>query len=133
MDSVHPCDKKAHGHPQPFCDITNHELALDAADCKGRWHNEEEFTRRRRLGVLDDVLLWRRYSSWALPALLTFCLVLLYCPLTFLTGAAPDPPRKTNGYTDVVTWDNYTLWIHDQRVFLKYVAVTNRTLCLRLC
>ncbi|RDX44130.1 hypothetical protein OH76DRAFT_1409386 [Lentinus brumalis] len=29
-----------------------------------------------------------------------------------------DPPRKTNGYTDVVTWDNYTLWIYNQRVFL---------------
>ncbi|KAI0687065.1 glycoside hydrolase superfamily [Earliella scabrosa] len=63
------------------------------------------------------MLLWRRYPSWALPALLTFCIVLLSSPLTILTGAA-EPPRKTNGYTDVVTWDNYTLWVHDQRVFL---------------
>ncbi|KAI0747487.1 glycoside hydrolase superfamily [Fomes fomentarius] len=31
---------------------------------------------------------------------------------------AADPPRKSNGLTDVVQWDNYTLFVHDQRLFL---------------
>ena len=30
-----------------------------------------------------------------------------------------DPPRKSNGLTNVVQWDNYTLFVHDQRIFLK--------------
>ncbi|PIL34790.1 hypothetical protein GSI_02577 [Ganoderma sinense ZZ0214-1] len=31
---------------------------------------------------------------------------------------APDSNSKSNGLTDVVQWDNYSLFIHDQRVFL---------------
>ncbi|PIL34819.1 hypothetical protein GSI_02606 [Ganoderma sinense ZZ0214-1] len=31
---------------------------------------------------------------------------------------AADPPRKSNGLTDVVQWDNYTLFLHDQRMFV---------------
>lgn len=40
--------------------------------------------------------------------------------LAFLTSAslAADPPRKSNGLTEVVQWDNYTLFLHDQRMFL---------------
>ena len=68
--------------------------------------------------VLSDMFLWRRYPSWALPAILTFCLVLLTWPLT-TPSRAVDPPRKSTGYSDVVQWDNYTLWIHNQRVFLQ--------------
>ena len=37
--------------------------------------------------------------------------------LGLLTHAA-DPPRKSNNLTDVVQWDNYTLFLHDQRMFL---------------
>ena len=70
--------------------------------------------------ALSDMLLLRRYPSWALPAILTFCLVLLTWPLT-TPSRALDPPRKSTGYSDVVQWDNYTLWIHDQRVFLQCV------------
>ncbi|KAM5536288.1 hypothetical protein V8D89_010065 [Ganoderma adspersum] len=29
-----------------------------------------------------------------------------------------DPPRQSTGYTDVVQWDNYTLFLHNQRLFL---------------
>ncbi|KAM5536272.1 hypothetical protein V8D89_010049 [Ganoderma adspersum] len=31
---------------------------------------------------------------------------------------AAEPPRKSNGLTDVVQWDNYTLFLHDQRMFV---------------
>ncbi|KAI0326223.1 hypothetical protein GY45DRAFT_1382198 [Cubamyces sp. BRFM 1775] len=34
------------------------------------------------------------------------------------TSQATDPPRKSNGLTDVVQWDNYTLFLHNQRMFL---------------
>lgn len=48
----------------------------------------------------------------ALHAVLAFALV-------FLTSAnAADPPRKSNGLTEVVQWDNYTLFLYDQRMFL---------------
>ncbi|KAI0632367.1 glycoside hydrolase superfamily [Trametes polyzona] len=29
-----------------------------------------------------------------------------------------DPPRKGNGLTDVVQWDNYTIFLHGQRTFI---------------
>ncbi|KAI0662113.1 glycoside hydrolase superfamily [Cubamyces menziesii] len=75
-------------------------------------------------------MLWRRYHSWALPALLSLCLVLLTWPATSWTAASAtgraavqlaaraDPPRKDDGFTDVVQWDNYTLFLHGQRMFL---------------
>lgn len=129
MAPAGPRDKQTHDHLLPYHDITKHdyaEVSCSPVDYKGAGDDVGTTSRRRRLAVLDDImLLWRRYPSWALPALLTFCLVLLSNPLTKLTGAA-EPPRQTNGYTDVVTWDNYTLWVHDQRVFLQYV-----TPCLR--
>jgi hypothetical protein len=30
-----------------------------------------------------------------------------------------EPPRNSTGLTDVVSWDNYTLWLRDQRVFIQ--------------
>ena len=33
--------------------------------------------------------------------------------------AANEPPRNSTGLTDTVQWDNYTLWIEGQRVFLQ--------------
>ncbi|KAI8986121.1 glycoside hydrolase superfamily [Trametes punicea] len=83
--------------------------------------NDRSFTAR---------MLWRRYHSWALPALLSLCLVLLTWPATTQTSAfatdgastrlaaRADPPRKDDGFTDVVQWDNYTIFLHGQRVFL---------------
>jgi hypothetical protein len=32
------------------------------------------------------------------------------------------PPRHSTGLTDAVQWDNYTLWIEGQRIFLQYVC-----------
>ncbi|KAJ3010139.1 hypothetical protein NUW54_g2579 [Trametes sanguinea] len=75
-------------------------------------------------------MLWRRYHSWALPALLSLCLVLLTWPATGGSSALAaseatnhlvaraDPPRKDDGFTDVVQWDNYTIFLHGQRLFL---------------
>ncbi|KAI0352572.1 hypothetical protein OH77DRAFT_1428259 [Trametes cingulata] len=75
-------------------------------------------------------MLWRRYPSWALPALVSLCLVLLTWPATINTNASStdgaavhlaaraDPPRKDDGFTDVVQWDNYTIFLHGQRLFL---------------
>ncbi|CDO72277.1 Glycoside Hydrolase Family 35 protein [Trametes cinnabarina] len=75
-------------------------------------------------------MLWRRYQSWALPAILSLCLVLLTWPASVQTNASVardtvnhlaarvDPPRKDDGFTEVVQWDNYTLFLHGQRLFL---------------
>lgn len=30
-----------------------------------------------------------------------------------------EPARNSTGLTDVVSWDNYTLWLQDQRIFLQ--------------
>ncbi|OSC98180.1 glycoside hydrolase family 35 protein [Trametes coccinea BRFM310] len=50
-------------------------------------------------------------ARWAV-----YALVLAMLCLSF--ARADDPPRKSNGLTDVVQWDNYTLFLHDQRMFL---------------
>ncbi|EIW59741.1 uncharacterized protein TRAVEDRAFT_37024 [Trametes versicolor FP-101664 SS1] len=74
-------------------------------------------------------MLWRRSSSWAFPALVSLCLVLLTWPATLRTTASvtadavnlaarADPTRKDNGLTDVVQWDNYTIFLHGQRTFI---------------
>ena len=42
-------------------------------------------------------------------------------PLRFAPRA--DPPRKSTGLSDVVQWDNYTLFIDGQRIFLQYVRL----------
>ncbi|KAI0694023.1 glycoside hydrolase superfamily [Cerioporus squamosus] len=44
-------------------------------------------------------------------SILSFFALLVLC-------VAADPPRKSNGFTDVVTWDNYTVFLHDHRMFL---------------
>ena len=79
--------------------------------------NEAENGTRRRRRSLVDILLRRPHISWTTAALLSLCLV-LWTWQPMMKTAAGEPTRKTNGYTDVVAWDNYTLWIHDQRVFL---------------
>lgn len=78
-------------------------------------------------------LLWYRGRSWAFPALLAVCLVLLTWPLSRTADAtklftehtraasvpaASDPPRQSDNYTTVVQWDNYTIFLNDQRMFL---------------
>ncbi|KAI0350174.1 hypothetical protein OH77DRAFT_1593752 [Trametes cingulata] len=51
-------------------------------------------------------------TLWAVQALFA-------CAVVFLATAwAADPPRKSDGLTDVVQWDNYTLFLHNQRMFL---------------
>lgn len=77
-------------------------------------------------------MLWQRFSPWALPALLSLVLVVFTAPLTKTTGAVKprganafqdlvvdaEPPRKSDNYTDAVQWDNYTVFLNDQRMFL---------------
>ncbi len=106
-------------HPQP-----DDNLAARLGPPGDHWHYKAAphvFLQPERTWkwLLSDMLFWPRYSSWALPTLLTFCLVLLTWPLTTPSRALVDPPRRTTGYSDVVQWDNYTLWIHNQRVFLQ--------------
>ncbi|TFK90360.1 glycoside hydrolase family 35 protein [Polyporus arcularius HHB13444] len=43
---------------------------------------------------------------------------ILFSVLTLLAYVAADPPRHSNGFTNVVTWDNYTVFLHDHRMFL---------------
>lgn len=40
--------------------------------------------------------------------------------LRFATRAPDaDPPRHSTGLSDAVQWDNYTLWVDGQRIFLQ--------------
>ncbi len=71
-------------------------------------------------------MLWRRNRAWAVPALVSFFLVLLTWPTTSLSVAPQitsraeqlEPPRHSTGLTDAVQWDNYTLFVNQQRIFL---------------
>ncbi|TBU55766.1 glycoside hydrolase superfamily [Dichomitus squalens] len=68
-------------------------------------------------------MLWHQCSLWASHALLLLSFVLSVLPVSLSIGAATlaslaDPPRKSNGLSDVVQWDNYSLFVHDQRIFL---------------
>lgn len=75
----------------------------------------------------------RKGFSWALFAL--FSLLITLAPWSgalssasavhdspFSRAVSPptDPPRNSTGLTDVVQWDNYTLFVHGQRIFLQY-------------
>ena len=42
-------------------------------------------------------------------------------PFSRAVSPPSDPPRNSTGLTDVVQWDNYTLFVHGQRIFLQYV------------
>lgn len=69
----------------------------------------------------------RKYRSWALSAVVSLSLVLLTWPAKLQTRAQssnPEPPRHSTNLTDVVQWDNYTLWLQGQRIFLQYVLLT---------
>ena len=70
-------------------------------------------------------MFWHRYSLWVPRALLVLSFMLSTIPVSLSIGPATQtllaaPPRKSNGLTDVVQWDNYSLFVHDQRIFLQY-------------
>ena len=46
-------------------------------------------------------------------------LVLIGLLFIILVVCAQDPPRQSNGLTDIVQWDSYSLFVHNQRVFLQ--------------
>ena len=52
------------------------------------------------------------------PTLLAVQAFFAYAVIFLATAWAADPPRKSDGLTDVVQWDNYTLFLHNQRMFL---------------
>jgi len=66
--------------------------------------------------------------TWTFSALLSLSLVVLSWPLSSLgasSSSSPpsqnllaEPPRRSTNLTDVVQWDNYTLFVNDQRIFL---------------
>lgn len=75
-------------------------------------------------------MLWQRNRRWAMPAILSLFLVLFTWPLSQLSSAtrlpalvsrvaSAEPPRKSNNLTTSVQWDNYTLFIDNQRIFLN--------------
>ena len=104
------------------------------ADGETEWEEHKDGLPTARGGRRPASLrmLWTRLSPWALPALLSLVLVLFTAPLTKSTGAVKprganafqnlvadaEPPRKSDNYTDVVQWDNYTVFLNDQRMFL---------------
>ena len=79
-------------------------------------------------------MFWHQHRSWALSALISLGLVLLVWPSQLQTRAQTssrpessravlvedsEPPRHSTGLTDLVQWDNYTLWLEGQRVFIQ--------------
>lgn len=67
--------------------------------------------------------------SLSFSVILSLCLVLLSWPVALRSGATSplnavarnllaEPPRKSNNLTDVVQWDNYTLFVNNQRILL---------------
>ena len=75
------------------------------------------------------VMLWH-YFSWVYGVLLISTSVsLAHLDMLGVRSTAVDPPRKSNGFTDVVQWDNYTLFIHGQRIFLQCVLRSNSPGC----
>ena len=75
------------------------------------------------------MLVWQKLSSWVHCALLASSIAVPALAISLGTRAATaDPPRKSNGLTDVVQWDNYTVFLHDQRMFLQYVVFHSNSL-----
>ncbi|PIL34771.1 hypothetical protein GSI_02558 [Ganoderma sinense ZZ0214-1] len=75
--------------------------------------------------TLGRAMVWLRASSAppASCALFILSVVLSAIPVSLSALSATntlltDPPRESNGLTDVVQWDTYSLFVHDQRVFL---------------
>lgn len=76
---------------------------------------------------LSFEMLWRRNRAWALPAFLSFFLVLLTWPAAKISVASgitnravqAEPPRHSTNLTNSVQWDNYTLFVNQQRIFLQ--------------
>ncbi|KAI1789917.1 glycoside hydrolase superfamily, partial [Ganoderma leucocontextum] len=64
---------------------------------------------------LRYILLGLVLLNW--PAIL-LCNAFLNVSERSLATPAADPPRQSTGFTDVVQWDKYTLFLHDQRLFL---------------
>ncbi|TBU36471.1 glycoside hydrolase superfamily [Dichomitus squalens] len=82
-------------------------------DCKSGHYvlqDSTESTWKRHMSL-------RRCKSWVFLALLAVYLFFLTSSPTAPAREA-DPVRRSNGYSDIVQWDNYTLWIHNQRIFL---------------
>lgn len=129
-------------HPAgPQAGVTHDRHALDAdakqyhlpssfssSDYKARNDERPVSPIRRRV-----TMLWRRSPAWALPALISLFVVLLTWPATVNTTASAvenaselvaraDPPRKDDGFTDAVQWDNYTIFLHGQRTFIQYAG-----------
>ena len=77
----------------------------------------------------------RKFRNWALSALVSLALVLSAWPSALRTqasdirsndipnlafAASSDPPRQSTNFSTVVQWDNYSLFLNDQRIFLQY-------------
>ena len=66
--------------------------------------------------LLSRLSVW----IWSLWPLLLVLLIGSTPKASAQSATVPaEPPRKSNGLTDVVQWDNYTLFLHNQRMFLK--------------
>lgn len=124
-------------HPQfekPFSDDVQRSSAKDPVPCdeddhavtSGCGHHKDFdgylpgcFRRPRSTFSTHLKMLWTRHRLWALPALFSLVIVLLTWPVESSSLASrADPPRQSTGLTDAVQWDNYTLFINDQRILL---------------
>ncbi|KAI0790316.1 glycoside hydrolase superfamily [Irpex lacteus] len=74
----------------------------------------------------------RKYRNWVLSAVVSLALVLVTWPATFgiratslkenkpnlAVAASTEPPRQSTNFSTAVQWDNYSLFLNDQRIFL---------------
>lgn len=98
----------------------------DAVESQGTLKDDEE-----QLATASSFkMALLKYRAWALPALLSLIVVLFTWPTTARVARdsiaesrsnvrVAEPPRNSTGLSDAVQWDNYTLFINDQRVFIS--------------
>ncbi|KAL4244519.1 glycosyl hydrolase 35 family protein [Abortiporus biennis] len=134
-------------HPQRTVDVkdrANTGHSLQSHGLPKRWETKTRDIKSLEIREANGQesrwkMLWFRHRTWALPTLFSIVLACLTWPLTVLSSQAntrvgnsgfqlrqdarpltilADPPRNSTGLTDAVQWDNYTLFVNDQRIFL---------------
>lgn len=72
-----------------------------------------------------SVMLLSKLCSWILSSTISLGVVVLGFSTDLKTRAqSNDPPRHSTNLTNSVQWDNYTLWVDGQRIFLQYVSLS---------
>lgn len=103
------------------------------AAVSGPYSFQDEDKTRTGIPRRDPVMAARKSRNWVLSALVSLALVLVTWPATFgiratslkeskpnlAVAASTEPPRQSTNFSTAVQWDNYSLFLNDQRIFLQ--------------